>query len=59
MCSKLSDHQLNIDSYMHKMLNMSLMVTTNQKPIIDTHTKNNNKKKESKYINKESHKTTR
>ena len=38
------------------LLYMSFMVTTNQKPIIDTHTK---KRKESKINTKDSHQTTR
>ena len=46
----LSDHQLNIDNYMHKMLYINLMVTTNQKPAI--HKKN--ERKESKNITTES-----
>ena len=32
MDSNLSDHQLNIDCYMHRMLYRNLMVTINQKP---------------------------
>lgn len=36
MNSNFSNHQLNIHSYMHKMLYMNLMVTTKQKPAIDT-----------------------
>ena len=35
MGSNLSDHQLNIDCYMQKMFYTSLMVTTNQKTVID------------------------
>ena len=34
--SKLSDCQLNMDRYMHKMLYINLIVTRNQKPVIDT-----------------------
>ena len=36
MVLNLSDYELNIDYYIHKMLYMNLMVPTNQKPIIDT-----------------------
>lgn len=35
----LSDHQLNIDNYMHKMLHMNLMVSINQNPVRDTQKK--------------------
>ena len=35
MGSNLRDHQLNIDCYLQKMLYTNLIVTTNQKPIID------------------------
>ena len=51
MGSYLSDHELNIDCYMHKMLFINLMVTTNQKPVINIQ---KIKRKESKYITKES-----
>ena len=37
MCSNLSSHQLNMSFYMHKKLYKNLMVTTNQKCIINTH----------------------
>lgn len=36
MCSNLSEHQLKIDSYIHRKLCINLMATTNQKPIINT-----------------------
>ena len=35
MSSNLSDHQLKIDYYIHRLLYMNLMVTTNQKPVKD------------------------
>ena len=57
MSSNLSDYQFNIDCYMHKMLYTNLMVTTNQKSIVDTQeikTKN-----PSKHITKQSHHNTR
>ena len=34
MGSNLSDHELNIDCYMHKMLHINLMSTTNQNLVI-------------------------
>ena len=51
MGSNLSDHQFNIHSYMHKMLYTNLMISTNQKLLIDMQ---KIKSKESKYITKES-----
>jgi len=36
MGSNLSDHQLNIDYYILRMLYMNLMVATNAKSVIDT-----------------------
>ena len=54
MSSNLSDHQLNIDCYMQKRLYTNLMVTTNQKLEIDMQ---RIKRKESKYITKESQQT--
>ena len=54
--SNLSDHQLNIDCYTQKMLNTNLIVTTNQKLVIDMQ---KIKKKESKYITKVSQQTMR
>lgn len=36
MGSNISDHQLNVDYCMQKMLYVNLMVTRNQKLIIDT-----------------------
>ena len=44
MSLNLSDHQLNIDSYMHKILYTNLIITTNQKPVIYTHKKKLKKK---------------
>ena len=49
MCPKLRDHQL-------KIINENIMVTTNQKPVTDTHTK---KRKESKHNTTDSHQITR
>ena len=54
MGSNLSNHQLNIDSYMQRMLYINLMVTTNQKSVTYM-----GKNKEKKPITKESHQTTR
>ena len=36
MCSKVSDHQLKTDCYIHKLFYMNLMVITNQKSITET-----------------------
>ena len=49
MFSNLRDHQLLID--MHKMLFKNIMLTSNQKPVIDMQ---RIKRKKSKYITKES-----
>lgn len=46
MWSNISNNQL-INFYIHRLLYMNLMVTKNQKPIIDTHTKK--KRMESKH----------
>ena len=51
MGSNLSNHKLNMDFYLHKILYINLMVITNQKPIIDMQ---KIKRKQSKYITKES-----
>ena len=51
MSTHLSNHQLNIDCYMQKILYTNLMATTGQKPVKHTQ---NKKRKESKFINKES-----
>ena len=61
---KLRDQQLKTITYtyihmhthVHILLYRNLMVTTNQKSIIDTHTK---KRKESKHNIKDSHQITR
>ena len=50
----VSDHQPNIDGHIHKMLHTNLMVTTNQKPVIDMQII---KRKKSKYVTKESQQT--
>ena len=44
MCWSLRDHPIKIDCYIHRLLNIKLMVTTNQETMIDrhTHTKGNN-----------------
>ena len=34
----IKDHQLTIVIYKYKLLYMDLLITTNQNPIIDTHT---------------------
>ena len=56
MCSNLSDHQLNIDCYIHRMLYMNSMATKNQKPAVDTQ---KIKRKESTHNTKASHQMTR
>ena len=43
-------------TYVYRLLYKNLIVTTNQKSIIDIHTK---KKKQSKHITKDSHQITR
>ena len=55
MHSNLSDHQLKIDYYMHRLLYMNFMVTTNQKHITDTQ---KIKRKKYKHNTKESHQIT-
>ena len=55
MCLNLSDHPIKIDCYVHRLLNMNLMVTTNQETMIDRHTQ---KRKGSKHNTKESHQIT-
>ena len=47
---------IKMECYMHKMLYINVMVTTNQKPVIDME---KIKRKESKYITKESQQTMR
>ena len=51
MGSNFSDYQLNLE-YSAKAVIYNLMVTTNQKPVID---KQKLKRKESKHITKENH----
>ena len=53
---KLKDQQLKIVLLIYRLLYQNLMITTNQKFVIDTHMK---KKKESKYNAKVSHQITR
>lgn len=53
MHSNLSDHQVKIDCYIHRVLYRNLKVTTNRNPITDT------PRKESKHNTKQSHQTTR
>ena len=53
---KLKDQQLKTILFIYRMLYQNLMITTNQKSTIDTHTK---KKKESKHNTKISHQLTR
>lgn len=52
MCSNLSCQQLKIDCYKYKMFYVSLMVSTKQKPKVDTP---KIKKKESKHATTEKH----
>ena len=51
MASNLSDDQLNINCYKRKILNVNLMVTTNQQPVVDMQ---RIKEKQSKCITKKS-----
>ena len=51
MCSNLSD-QLNIDCYILKMLYVNLVVTANQKSMVDTQ---RTKRKKAKHSTTESH----
>lgn len=53
MCSKLNNHQLSIENYMHNMLHINLIY---HKPIIDIQKV---KRKEYKHNTKESYQTTR
>ena len=53
MCSNLRDHQLKIITYIQVVAN--IMVTTDKKFIIGTHTR----RKESKHNTKDSHQITR
>jgi len=55
MDPNLRDQQVNIDCYMQKLLYTNLMVTTNEKPVIDTQ----KSRTESKYITKENQQTMR
>ena len=69
MCLNVSDHHLNIDSYILRMLYMNLMVTRNQKPITDTqkikrkevkyNIKDGDKSQDSKKSRKEQRRTTK
>ena len=54
MGSNLNDLQLNIDCYMQKTLYSNLMITTNQKPLINIQ---RIKRKKSKHITKENQKS--
>jgi len=49
MLSNLKDHQLKIITYICKLLQMNIMITTNQIPVIETHT---HERKESKHYRK-------
>ena len=53
---KLKDQQFKTILFIYRLLYQNLMVTANQKPTIDTHTK---KEKESKHNTKVSHQITR
>ena len=55
MCSNISNHQLKIDCYTHRLLYMKLLETTNEKNITDTQ---KIKRNESKHNIKESHQIT-
>ena len=55
MESNLSCYELKTDYYRHKLLYVSLIVTTKQKPIVNTQ---KIKRQEYKYITKESNQTT-
>ena len=52
---QLRDQQLKTISYVHRLLYENFRVTTNQKSTIDTQTKKN----QLKYNSKDSHQTTR
>ena len=54
MGSNLNGHQLNVDCYVQKRVCTNLMVTTNQKPLINMQ---RIKGKKSKYITKENQQT--
>ena len=56
ICWNLSCYQPKIHCYKYKLLYVTLMVTTMQKPIVDTQ---NIMRKESKYTTTESHQTTK
>ena len=56
MCSNLRDQQLKTITYICRLLYINLMVTTNQKRIIDTHTQ---KRMECKNNSKNNHQITR
>ena len=56
MCSKLGCYQLKVDCHKYRLLHVSLMVTTKQKPIADTQKV---MRKDSKNSTKESNQTTR
>ena len=51
-CLNLSDHQINTDCYLLRMLYMNLMVTTNTKPMTDTQ---KIKRKKAKYYTIHTH----
>ena len=53
---KLRDQQLKTIMHLYRWLYKNLMLTTNQKPVIDIRTK---KKKESRYNTKDSHQIMR
>ena len=53
---KLRSQQLKTITQIYKLLNINLMVITNQKSIIDTHRQ---KRKECKHNTKDSHQITR
>ena len=56
MHSNLRDYQPKINAYIHRLLYMNFMVTTNQKPIVDTQKL---KRKKSKYHTRDSLQVTR
>ena len=56
MCFILEDHQFKTSRHNYRLIYMNLIVTTNQKPTIDTQ---KTKRKEPEFDTKENHQTTR
>lgn len=56
LCLKLNCYQLKIDCYISKTINVSFMLITNKKPVVDIQTI---KTKESKHTTIQSHQITK